>query len=105
ILEVARIQEVLEVVEEVRRPHVGVRVGEDPFLLEGRHARERRRLALAEVREDQAERLARRVGAERDLLAKRFRLGRLLDALPVIAELPAVIEATDTLALDGTRGE
>src|SRR5262249_5632409 len=62
--------------------------------------RPRRRLTLAEIGEDQAEVLARRVDRKPDLAAETLQLGRLLDALAAAVVLPAVVDAADVVVLD-----
>src|SRR6516165_395728 len=65
-----------------------------------RKMRKRRRLAVAEIAEDQAEMLAGRIGTDLHLAGKARFLGRLLDALAGAVELPAVIDAADGVVLD-----
>src|SRR5579871_5553484 len=83
---------VLEVVEYIAMPHVDL-VLDHTLALEVRISRERRRLPLALVDEDQAEILDRRVAPDLDALAERLGLGRLLHALAIGSIDPAVVEA------------
>src|SRR5262245_39250150 len=62
--------------------------------------RERRRVALAEIGEDEIEIFARRIGLQRHLAGEPRFLGRLLDALAATVKFPAVIDAADRLVLD-----
>jgi hypothetical protein len=62
--------------------------------------RERRWLAIAEKREDQAEIFAGRIGANPHLAGEACLLGGLLHALAGAVELPAVINAADGIVLD-----
>src|SRR5581483_9243165 len=56
-------------------------------------------VALAEIGEDEAQILLDRVALDADALAERLWLPRLLGALAVRAEHPAVVAAADRLAL------
>src|ERR1700680_578678 len=65
-----------------------------------RKMRERRRLAGAEIAEDEAQIFAGRISAQLHLAGKARFLGRLIDALAATVEFPAVIDATDGVLLD-----
>ena len=65
----------------------------------------RRRLARPEIREDQAQMLARRIGAQVHLACKARLFGRLIDAQPGAIELPAMIGAADRIVLDPAEME
>src|SRR5580692_5173532 len=65
-----------------------------------RKMRKRRRLAGAEIAEDEAQIFARRIGAQLHLAGKARFLGRLIDALAGAIELPAMIDAADGIFLD-----
>src|SRR5262245_25541607 len=62
--------------------------------------RERRRVVVAEIGEDEIEIFARRIGLQRHLAGEPRFLGRLLDALAATVKFPAVIDAADRLVLD-----
>src|SRR5581483_10544671 len=93
-----------EVLEEVALPQVRGE-GADAFLLEGGVARQLRRLAIAEIDEDQPEILLHRVGPDPDAAAEGLRLGRLLGALAGGVVLPAVVEAPDLFTLHPAGAE
>src|SRR6185437_10787956 len=62
---------------------------------------ESRRLAFAEISEDEPVRFMRRIGGEfLHPVAERIRLGRLLNAASALVEAPAVIAAADGFAFD-----
>src|SRR5207247_1197543 len=96
------VDEVLDVLEVVALADVG-RGAPYALLLEGREARQRRGLALAQVDEDQTQIFLRGKAPNADPLTERLRLGRLLDALPAAVVLPAVVEAAQLIALDPPR--
>src|SRR5579863_7108279 len=73
---------------------------EHALVLEIAIARERRRLAFAEIGEDQTEIFARRVRADTDRIREPLALRRRLDAASVGAVFPAVIKAAQRIALD-----
>ena len=60
----------------------------------------RRRLAAAEISEDEPHILARRITLHLHLARESDFLGRLLDALPGAVEFPAMIDATYVIPLD-----
>src|SRR5262245_21720257 len=62
--------------------------------------RERRRLAVAEIGENEIEIFVRRIGLQGHLAGEPCFLGRLLDALAATVKFPAVIDAADRLILD-----
>src|SRR5262245_40671053 len=62
--------------------------------------RERRRVVVAEIGEDEIEIFARRIGLQRHLAGESRFLGRLLDALAATVKFPAVIDAADRLVID-----
>src|SRR5581483_3656542 len=100
--DVGRVDAVLDAVEIIARPNVAARRS-DPTRLEVRISRERRRLPCAEIRKDEAEILLDRVAPDPNALAEGVRLRRLLDAPPVRAVAPAMVEAPDVIALDPAR--
>src|SRR5580704_10122754 len=65
-----------------------------------RKMRKRRRLAGAEIAEDEAQIFAGRIGAQLHLAGIARFLGRLIDALAAAVEFPAVIDATDAVLFD-----
>ncbi len=79
---------------------VGVDLDHAVEMLELRMSSELGWRALAEEGEDQPEIFTHRPGAQRDLLAEGVFLCRLLDAVAVRRELPAVIEAAQRIAFD-----
>src|SRR5262245_35183404 len=62
--------------------------------------RERRRLAVAKIGDNEVEMLHRRIGLQSHLAGEPCFLGRLLDALATTVKFPAVIDAADRLILD-----
>src|SRR6516164_1475445 len=62
--------------------------------------RERRRLAVAEIGENEIDIFARRIGPQGQLAGELCFLGRLLDALAAPFKFPALIDAADRLILD-----
>ena len=68
-----------------------------------RKMRKRRRLAGAEIAEDEAQIFAGRISAQLHLAGKARFLGRLIDALAAAVELPAVIDATDAVLFDPAK--
>src|ERR1043166_6543780 len=96
------VHRVLEALQPVARHEVRL-VLDEPFGLRRRVGRESRRHALAEIGKDKPEMFPRRIAADADLAGKAGFLGRLLDALPAALEFPAVIDATDIVALDPSQ--
>ena len=90
---------VLQIVEEVAWPNIGIAMSIDPGFLEVRIARKFGRRALTQIGEDQAQIFVDRVGAQSHLVAERHGLRRLLDASALAVEFPAVIEAANPIAL------
>ena len=93
------VHRVLEALQPVARHELGL-VLDQPFAERRRVGRKGRRRPLAEIGEDDAEMLARRIGPDLDLAGEPGLLGRLLDALPGAVEFPAMIDAADIVALD-----
>src|SRR6185312_15201996 len=91
---------VLDALEIIARHRVEVDDAHAVRLLELGKARKRRRLALAEIGEDEAEIFLDRIGRDADLGGEGRALGRLLHALPGAVVQPAVIEAAQAIALD-----
>ena len=94
---------VFQIVDVVARADVGFRP--EIIFLEVGIARQGRRVAFAEVDEDQAEVFLGRAAANANLLGEGFFLRRLLDALAGLIELPTVKAATNPVALDPADGE
>ena len=90
--DMAHVERVLDVLEVVAIATVGVDLDHAVEMLELGIARELRRRAFAQEREDEAEVFAHRIGRDRDLVAEAVLLGRLLEA--------AVIEAAQRITLD-----
>ncbi len=99
-MDVRFVEVVLDALEVVARHQVAVDRDVAVRLLDLGIAREGRRLAIAEIGEDEAHVLAQRIGRHLDLGGEGRALGRLLEALAGAVIEPAVIEAADAVALD-----
>jgi hypothetical protein len=104
-LDMAHVERVLEVLKRVARAEVRIDLDEAHRSIELRIARKLRRVAVAEIREDQPQIVARRVRANGDFIAKRGPFGRLFETRAVGAETPAVVKAAQRVAVDPTGGE
>ncbi len=92
-----RIARVLDVLIIVAEPRIGRGI-EQPFILEFRKARPRRRFALAEINEDKADIFRSGIGPDLHLAREILVLfRRLIDAIPIAVRSPAVIEAADAV--------
>ena len=89
---------VFQIVDVVAGPDVSLRP--ERVFLEIRIAGQRRRIAFAEVDEDQFEVFLSGTTANANLFGEGFFLGRLFDALSRAIELPTVKSAANTIALD-----
>src|SRR5689334_23150271 len=91
------VEGVLDAVEVVARPHPGPGDPEDTGPLQLREAPHGRRLAFAQIGEDQPEILLHGVAANLDALAEGLGLGGLLDTLAVGSIDPPVVEAAQII--------
>ena len=97
--QVRDVARVVEPVEIVARPELRCAEFEHALPFEVREAAQRRRLAVAEIREDQAEILLRRIRTQNDFARESRIFAGLFQARAVGAELPTVIAAADRVAL------
>src|ERR1051326_2230138 len=91
---------VLKALQVIARHVLGVPDLNQPFGLAMGKMREQRRFAVAEIGKHQVEIFARGKSLERHFAGETGFLGGLMNALPELIELPAVIDATDRIVLD-----